>query len=145
MKELQLLIVEDDPDHYRLMENALEGVGLSVPKHFSRGEDLLAYLEQCPAVEGNGASVFCILLDLGLPGISGVDVLSRLKARADWSRIPVIVLTHFSDPEMVARCHQLGCSHFISKPLDPGEFTRAISQLGLFVSLVELPDPFRKV
>lgn len=145
MKELHLLIVEDDPNHYKLMQNALEGVHVAHMHHFESGEGLLAFLGSCAQDDALSALPFCILLDLGLPGLSGAQVLQRLKERPDWARIPVIVLTSNNDPSTIAQCHQLGCSHFVAKPLDLETFTLVISKMGLFVNLVELPVPFRKV
>jgi CheY-like chemotaxis protein len=144
MRDLQLLIVEDDLAHYHLMRGALEASGVTRMHHFVKGEALLEYLEQCARNEAAASSVFCILLDLKLPGISGVEVLTQLKARGDWARIPVIVLTNYSDPETISQCHRLGCSYFISKPLQAEAFQRTMSQLGLFVNQIELPSPFRK-
>jgi len=145
MRELQLLVVEDDSDHYRLMEKALEGSGVTHLRRFVRGEELLSFLDGCALDESMYGATFCILLDLGLPGLSGIEVLGRLKAKSNWARIPVIVLTSSTNPDVIARCHQMGCSHFVAKPIVSEDFQRAMSQLGLFVNLVELPSPFRKV
>lgn len=145
MADFQLLVVEDDLDHYCIMQRALEEAGAGNIRHFVKGEALLDFLELRPRDTRSIINEYCILLDLGLPGISGEETLARLKARSDWARIPVIILTSQQDPQSVARCHQLGCAHFISKPVDSEKFSHALSQVGQFVNIVELPSPFRKV
>jgi len=56
-----------------------------------------------------------IFLDLGLPGISGIEVLQRLKQQQATARIPVVVLSNYSEPEMVAKSLSLGASEFLVK------------------------------
>ena len=52
----------------------------------------------------------------------------------------VIMLTTTDDPREVARCYDLGCSVYITKPVDPQRFVDAIQRLGLFLSIVTLPN-----
>jgi DNA-binding NarL/FixJ family response regulator len=54
--------------------------------------------------------------------------------------MPVIMLTTTDDPREVARCHALGCNNYIVKPVDYDKFADAIKNLGLFISLVEIPE-----
>lgn len=145
MKDIHLLVVEDDLEHFRLINDALRSSGVEQITHFLSGEAFLDFLSHCPVDERSAEAAYCILLDVRLPGISGEDVLKKLKSRKDWSRIPVFVLTTAHDPELISRCHRQGCSYFISKPVDAEAFRNAIAQLGSFVNLVELPNPFRKV
>lgn len=145
MKDLQMLVVEDNHDHYQMIDHSLRGVGIDSITHFSTGEDFIRYLERCSQDERFIDYSFSIILDLRLPGMTGEDVLNTLKSHSDWSRIPVVVLTVSDDPELIIRCHKLGCSYFIIKPVEAQEFKNAVSQLGSFISLVELPSPFRKV
>ena len=58
-------------------------------------------------------------------------------------KLPVIMLTTTDDPREVARCHELGCSNYIVKPVDYEKFAEAIQELGLFISLVQVPGTQR--
>ena len=65
----------------------------------------------------------------------------RLKARwRELRKIPVIMLTTTDDPREVDRCHAFGCNSYIVKPVDYEKFAEAIKNLGLFISLVRIPE-----
>ena len=53
---------------------------------------------------------------------------------------PAIMLTTTDDPREVARCYELGCSVYITKPVDPQRFVDAIQRLGLFLTIVTVPS-----
>lgn len=57
-----------------------------------------------------------VLLDLRLPGMSGVDALERIKANADWRGIPVVVLTSSTDERDIRACYERGASAYVPKP-----------------------------
>jgi CheY-like chemotaxis protein len=80
-----------------------------------------------------------LLLDIRMPKVDGVEVLRRIKDDAAIRKIPVIMLTTTDDPREVARCHALGCNSYIVKPVDYDKFAETITNLGLFISLVEIP------
>ena len=75
-----------------------------------------------------------------MPGLDGVEVLRRIKADEGAKRIPVIMLTTTDDPREINRCYELGCAVYITKPVDPSAFIEAIHRLGLFISVVTMPD-----
>jgi CheY-like chemotaxis protein len=75
-----------------------------------------------------------------LPKIDGIEVLRRIKANANWRTIPVIMLTTTDDAREVQRCHELGCSGYIQKPVDYDKFAEAIRRIGLFVPLLLVPQ-----
>jgi len=53
--------------------------------------------------------------------------------------MPVIMITTTDDPREVAHCHKLGCSNYITKPVEYDGFVNAIRQLGLFLIVVQVP------
>jgi CheY-like chemotaxis protein len=67
-------------------------------------------------------------------------VLGHMKADPRTQRVPVIVLTTTDDAREVSRCYELGCSVYITKPVEYERFSEAIQQLGLFMSIVTVPD-----
>ncbi len=74
-----------------------------------------------------------------MPRVDGVQVLSQVKADPHLRKMPVIMLTTTDDPREVARCHQLGCNHYMVKPVNYDRFSEAIIQLGHFINLVQVP------
>jgi FixJ family two-component response regulator len=66
----------------------------------------------------------CVLLDLHMPGLSGLGVL-RAMAEAGW-RLPVIVITGRDEPASRAQCLAAGALAFLLKPLEPAQILRAI-------------------
>ncbi len=88
-KTYRALIVEDTADMARIMELTLRTLGVDSHRAMD-GEQALAYLtENTPDV---------ILLDIGLPGMSGWEVLEKIKALYPDAAYPVVVLTAFNDP-----------------------------------------------
>jgi CheY-like chemotaxis protein len=83
---------------------------------------------------------FLVLLDLNLPDMNGVDILARLKSDETLKRAPVVVLTTTDDQREVQRCYDLGANVYITKPVEYESFSQAIRQLGLFLSVIQVPE-----
>ena len=81
-----------------------------------------------------------MLLDLNLPDMSGTDILARIKADEQLKRTPVVVLTTTDDKVEIQRCYDLGCNVYITKPVNYESFADAIRQLGLFLSVIQVPE-----
>jgi CheY-like chemotaxis protein len=73
-----------------------------------------------------------ILLDLKMPKVDGIEVLQRLKTDEGTRAIPVVVLTSSAEESDVARSYQLGVNSYLVKPVDFGEFTEVVAQVGLY-------------
>lgn len=132
-----ILIVEDDEGHAILIRENLQVAELPNPiVHFRDGQAVLDFLFQSrPAANES----FLVLLDIRMPKVDGIEVLRRLKADPELRKLSVIMLTTTDDTREVERCHQLGCSVYIQKPVDYDKFAEAIRRLGLFVPLLLLP------
>jgi len=72
--------------------------------------------------------------------MSGIDILARIKANENTRRSPVIVLTTTDDQREIQRCYNLGANVYITKPLSYESFANAIKQLGLFLSVMQVPE-----
>ena len=135
-----IVMVEDDEGHARLIERNIRRAGISnLIRHFTDGTSALEFLFDGP--EGpllNGPSL--VLLDLNLPDMSGIDILTRIKAEPAMKRMPVVVLTTTDDKVEIQRCYDLGCNVYITKPVNYESFAEAIRQLGLFLSVVQVPE-----
>ncbi len=140
-KEMTILIAEDDIGHASLIMKNLRRAGITNEiLHFQDGQQILDYLfgkgGQTPFANG---VPYLLLLDIRMPKMDGVEVLSQIKAHPQLKTMPVIMLTTTDDPREVERCYKLGCSSYVAKPIDYDKFTEAIRQLGLFLMVVEVP------
>lgn len=141
-QSVNIVMIEDDEGHARLIEKNIRRAGISnAIHHFTDGTSALDFLydaEEGPA--RNGPAL--VLLDLNLPDMSGTDILARLKgAGSALRRTPVVVLTTTDDKVEIQRCYDLGCNVYITKPVNYENFADAIRQLGLFLSVIQVPDP----
>ena len=93
------------------------------------GEEALAYLDRWEAGEERPV---CILLDLGLPKISGLDVLRRYKSHPITSSIPVIVLTTSAEDQDIEEAYRLGCNSYIVKPVEFTKFMEVAAQIEIY-------------
>jgi CheY-like chemotaxis protein len=139
---LTIIMVEDDEGHATLIERNIRraGVNNEIIK-FVSGQPALDYLLGGGGKSGvqNGRP-YMVLLDLNLPDMSGVDILRKLKESAKTERIPVVVLTTTDDKAEIQRCYDLGCNVYVTKPVNYENFANAIRQLGLFFSVVQVPE-----
>jgi len=109
------------------------------------GQDAIDFLQGSGAHRGrNLDQPLLLLLDIRMPRIDGTEVLRWVKSNPQTALIPVIVLTTTDDPREIQRCYELGCSVYISKPVDYVGFVEAINRLGLFLQVVQIPDRFPK-
>jgi len=140
--KIMILLIEDDPGHARLIERNLRRTNIiNQITTFSDGQQVIDYLfSQGEYVGIKPASFPLMLLDLNLPVLDGYQVLKRVKEDERTKRIPVIVLTTTDDTREVAKCYELGCNVYITKPIEYAQFLEAIRNLGLFLSVVTIPD-----
>ena len=140
-QEVVIIIAEDDAGHARLIEKNLGRVGLHNPiQRFENGQDVLDFLfRRGPGPHRKTDTAYLLLLDIRMPKVDGVEALRQIKEDPTLRKLPVIMLTTTDDPREIERCHLLGCNSYIVKPVDFGKFAEAIAQLGLFVSLVQIP------
>lgn len=137
-----ILIVEDDEGHAILIRENLEMAGLKNPiRHFRDGQAILDFFfdSEGPA-RPSPDGTYLLLLDIRMPKVDGIEVLRRLKSDPELRKLPVIMLTTTDDTREIERCHALGCNVYIQKPVDYDKFAEAIRRLGLFVSLLLVPQ-----
>jgi class 3 adenylate cyclase len=105
-----ILVVDDDPLNRSILTRGLEREGHSVLAVES-GEAALAALRETPAD--------VVLLDILMPGMSGVEVLEELKGDPALREIPVIMISALDDYDHVVRCIEIGAEDFLPRPFDP--------------------------
>jgi CheY-like chemotaxis protein len=134
-----ILLVEDDPGHAKLIEKNVRRAGVANEiVHVADGTSALAHLFE--RGETFKLDPRLVLLDLNLPDMSGIDILARIKADPVLRRTPVIVLTTTDDRTEIQRCYDLGCNVYITKPVEYEGFAAAIRQLGLFLTVMQVPE-----
>jgi CheY-like chemotaxis protein len=141
-REVTIVLVEDDPGHARLIEKNLRRSKISNDiQVLGDGQQALDYLFGDDGGAGRKPpSPLLVLLDLKLPKVDGYRVLERMKGDERTRRIPVVVLTTTDDVREVERCYDLGCNVYVTKPVDYDQFAEAVRNLGLFLSVVTLPE-----
>jgi DNA-binding response OmpR family regulator len=137
-----IIMIEDDEGHARLIERNIRRSGVNneiIP--FTNGTDALHYLL---GDDGSGlvhkGKALLVLLDLNLPDMTGIDILRQVKENDYLKAAPVVVLTTTDDAHEIKRCYELGCNVYITKPVNYDSFANAIRQLGLFFSVIQVPQ-----
>ena len=138
---LVVLLAEGDAGHATLVRRNLARAGITNEiAHVADGQAALDFARREGAYAGRAPhGPLLLLLDINMPRLDGVEALRQLKADDATRRIPVIMLTTTDDPREVARCYELGCGIYITKPVEYERFVAAIRQLGLFLQVVQLP------
>jgi CheY-like chemotaxis protein len=141
-KPVTIVMIEDDEGHARLIEKNIRRAGVNneiMP--FVDGASALAYLL---GADGSGEASahrqLLVLLDLNLPDMAGVDILAQIKVNVHLKRSPVVVLTTTDDSREIQNCYDLGANVYITKPVNYEGFANAIIQLGLFFSVIQVPE-----
>jgi CheY-like chemotaxis protein len=139
---IMIVLVEDDDGHANLVERNLKRAGVSNGIHrLKDGQEALDFIHGVGDFAGRNLNKpMLLLLDIKMPRVDGVEVLRQLKSDSQTALVPVIMLTTTDDPREIQRCYELGCSVYITKPVDYQAFVEAINRLGLFLQVVRLPD-----
>jgi CheY-like chemotaxis protein len=104
-----ILIVEDNPSNLKLATTVLEHAGYRVLSTESAANAIVMAQALLPQL---------ILMDIQLPGMSGLDATRRLKSKAVTASIPIIALTAFAMKGDKERTLDAGCDDYIAKPFD---------------------------
>jgi CheY-like chemotaxis protein len=141
-QSVTILLVEDDPGHARLIERNLRRAHITNEIiTLGDGQQAVDYLFKEHAYAGATHTLpLLLLLDLNLPQLDGYQVLSRLKADERTRHIPVVILTTTDEPYEIEHCYALGCNVYITNPVEYEQFAEAIRKLGLFLSVVKIPQ-----
>ncbi|AYR24395.1 response regulator [Herbaspirillum rubrisubalbicans] len=140
-QSVNIILVEDDDGHALLVEKNLRRAGLV--NGFTRLHDGQAALDYFFGSELPRSELqqLVVLLDVNMPRVNGVEVLRRMKQEPATAAIPVIMLTTTDDPREIARCYEVGCNVYITKPVEYDDFIEAVRRLGFFLQVVKLPVP----
>ena len=133
--ELEIVIVEDNPNDAELMLRSLKKNRLAnniviledgeqaLDFIFCRGKYTDRDLSESPKV---------MFLDLKLPKVGGLEVLKQMKSNEHTRKIPVIVVTSSKEDPDIAAAYNLGANSYVVKPIDFDSFVEKINQIGLY-------------
>jgi CheY-like chemotaxis protein len=140
-RDVVILIADDDAGHVRLIEKNLRRAALGNRiERFDDGQQVLDFLFRRGDRKREPETPYLLLLDIRMPKVDGVEVLRQLREDPELRKIPILMLTTTDDPREVERCHALGCSNYVVKPVDYEQFADAISRIGNFIMLVRVPE-----
>lgn len=143
-----ILLVEDNPQDEKLILRSLKKTNIGNVVNVVRdGQQALDYLfgQGEFADRGDEALPLVVLLDIGLPKLSGLEVLERLRGDARTALLPVVMLTSSDEERDRLRSYQSGANSFVRKPVDFAEFAEAVTRLGIYWMMTNAPPPRRVV
>jgi len=133
-----ILLVEDRSVDVDLTKRAFAKHKLLNPIDVARdGEEALALFDGWEAGE---PLPICILLDLKMPKVNGLEVLRRLKNHPKFSTIPVIVLTTSTEDVDIQEAYKLGCNSYIVKPVEFDKFMDVASNIEVYWCALNIPS-----
>src|SRR3954466_4934137 len=112
-----VLIVEDNAFNLKLLDDLLQAAGYNTLKATDGRQALQMTRQFRPDV---------ILMDIGLPDMSGIDVTKEIRASDELKDIPVIAVTAYATPEDEAAIRRAGCDDYIAKPISAPVFLRMV-------------------
>lgn len=142
-----ILIVEDNPDDEEMTLKSLHQAGLANDVQVVRdGVEALDFLFGTGTFAGRDTTRMptVMLLDLKLPKLNGIDVLTRMRQNELTRTIPVVILTSSSEDEDIAKSYDSGANSYVRKPVIFADFAGMVNQLGLYWMLLnQVPEKNR--
>ncbi|AMK75293.1 MULTISPECIES: response regulator [Methylomonas] len=130
-----ILLVEDNPQDEMLTLRALRKANLANQVDIVRdGQQALDFLFKTGEfADRDGPDLPTVmLLDIGLPRLSGLEVLERIRADSRTELLPVVILTSSDEERDRIKSYRIGANSFVRKPVDFGEFAETVARLGVY-------------
>lgn len=118
---IHVLVADDEPHIGRIIQTKLEQGPFRVTL-VSDGPGALKALEEYP-------DVALVLLDLMMPGLTGFEVLARMRSDERWKRVPCVILTAAGHEQQRAEALGLGADDFMTKPFSPKRLYARVAEL----------------
>jgi CheY-like chemotaxis protein len=143
-RQIEILLVEDDPDDLELTRRALQEERVCNMIHIARdGEEALDFLFCRGAFRDRDPKCQpkLILLDLKLPKVDGLEVLREIRRNPRTKILPVVILTSSKQESDMVQGYCLGVNSYIQKPVDFDQFRSTVKRLGYYWLVVNEPAP----
>jgi CheY-like chemotaxis protein len=138
-----ILLVEDDSSDAELLIRAFKKAGVQNPiRHLDNGDAALFYLQGIDTYIDRDKNPLpaLILLDLKLPGMSGLELLRWLRQQKNLRRIPVLILTSENDARLMDAAYDAGANSYLLKSVSPDEIERVVNLItNYWLNLNESP------
>lgn len=115
-----ILYIDDEPLNLRLIQKSLTRMGYKVLGELDAKLGLETARHSRPDV---------ILLDMHMPGMSGLEAIELLKADKETSEMPIVALTADTREELRTRCMGAGCEAYLNKPISRSLLLKVVGQL----------------
>ena len=139
-----ICLVEDDPDDRFLFERAWRSAGITNPLRMcADGTQALEYLLGVGAYADRTTHPIpaMVLLDIKMPGLSGFELLDRMRREEKLRRMPALMMTASTSPADIAEAYRLGANGFFIKPSSVQELVELLAALkGCWLRFNEFPD-----
>lgn len=136
----KMLLVDDDPNDVELMQLALgEITAIRTLDILQDGEQALAYLLGSDIRPPVGELPRFILMDLKLPKLTGIEVLSAIRSHPTIRQLPVVIMTSSAEDQDLQACYNLGVNSYVVKPLDFDQFLQLTRQVGNYWMTINSP------
>jgi two-component system response regulator len=142
LRAVEILLVEDNPRDAELTIRALKRKNLANNLyHVEDGVEALDFLFGRGTYSGRDMNEppKVVLLDLKLPRINGLEVLSALKSDERTRTIPVVIITSSAEDPDVKKAYELGANSYVIKPVQFDSFIEAMAKIGIYWLLVNHP------
>ncbi len=139
----RILYAEDNPKDVELTLTALQECNLANEVDVvNDGQAVLDYLAFQGAYRMRAREYpGLVLLDIKMPKVDGIEVLRRIKGDEKLRLIPVVMLTSSREEKDLAESYKLGVNAYVVKPIDFGDFLRAVKELGVFWAIINEKPP----
>lgn len=138
-----ILVVEDNDNDVELMLLSLGELKLAndivIVRDGVEGLDYLYRRGRFAAREGD--QPLFMLLDLNMPRMGGIDMLIEMRRDDSLRTLPVVIMTSSREDPDLRRCYDLGINAYVVKPVDFDQFSRTVTNLGIFWALINEPPP----
>lgn len=121
-EDAYIVLVEDDPNSYLVVEDLVRHAGFKHFYHRNTGPKLMSLIEALPAID-------LILLDIGLPGEDGFAIIKRLRDHPNTTKAHIAAVTANIMHQTRLRAKDAGFDSFISKPIRPDQIVEQIRSM----------------
>jgi CheY-like chemotaxis protein len=138
-KTIRMVVIEDDPDDAYLIERAAKASQYDMDlTFFERGEEALSALAQSEPPH-------MVLIDINLPGMSGIEVMRHMKQLPSFKGVPLIILTTSSDTKDIIMAYEASGNGFLTKPHNITKLQKLIDAAGAVASIMMADDNDRHI